>query len=60
MDLDEFMEKLEQRLNSVLITAEDDKELGLTANGFNCGARTMYNYALVVAYEMQKAERQVS
>ena len=52
MDMDKFMEKLSQRLDSVLMTAENN-DLSTTAIGFNNGARTMYNYALVVAYEMQ-------
>lgn len=53
MDFNEFVERLEQRLNSVLFKEDDKTELTLTGIGFNNGARTMYNYALVVAYEIQ-------
>ena len=53
MNFDEFMKRLEQRLNSVLMKPENDGHISTTAFGFNNGARTMYNYALVVAFELQ-------
>lgn len=54
MDFEVFMKKLEQRLNSVTFKGE---ELSECATGFNQGAMTMYNYALVAAYEMQAEQR---
>ena len=53
MNFDEFVKKLDQRLNSVLFKEDENGHLGTTAVGFNQGARTMYNYALVAAYEIQ-------
>ena len=50
MDFEAFMKKLEQRLNSVTFKGD---ELSECATGFNQGAMTMYNYALVAAYEVQ-------
>ena len=51
MDFEAFMKKLEQKLNSVLFPQNaDSTEI---ARSFNTGAKTMYNYALVAAYEVQ-------
>ena len=43
MNFDEFVKKLDQRLNSVLFKEDENGHLGTTAVGFNQGARTMYN-----------------
>ena len=40
--------KLEKRLAGLLM-----EENSLVANGFNTGIRTMFNYALIAAYELK-------
>lgn len=49
MDIKDFEKRLAQRLESVLMNADNS---GAVAFGFNSGARTMFNYALVVANEI--------
>lgn len=49
MDIKDFEKRLAQRLESVLMNGENS---GSVAFGFNYGARTMFNYALVVACEL--------
>ena len=57
MDFNVFMKRLEEKLNSVLMAEEIDGEISYTGCGFNSGARTMYNLALVVASEIAIEER---
>lgn len=56
MDFDTFMKRLAQKLDSVLMPTEKDGEISFTGLGFNSGARTMYNYALIVANEVISEE----
>jgi len=54
MDVNAFEVKLEKRLASLLM---EDKTI--TAGCFNSGLRTMYNYAIVAAYELKdEAEKE--
>lgn len=55
MDIKDFEKRLAQRLEIVQMNADNS---GSVAFGFNCGAHTMYNIALVVAYEMKAEEQQ--
>ena len=55
MDIKDFEKRLAQRLDSVLMNADNS---GAVAFGFNSGARTMFNYAVVIAYEMKAEEQQ--
>ena len=57
MDFNVFMKRLEEKLNSVLMPVDKDGELSLVGCGYNSGARTMYNLALVVASEIAIEER---
>lgn len=52
MDFDVFVKRLTAKLDSVLMPTEKDGEISYTGLGFNSGARTMFNYALVVACEL--------
>lgn len=45
--------KLEKRLAGLLM-----EEKSLVANGFNTGIRTMFNYALIAAYELKDEEKE--
>ena len=57
MDFDVFAKKLGEKLNAVLFKGDD---VGSCGACFNNGARTMYNYALVVACEvMADAQKEV-
>ena len=55
MKVEDFEKRLAQRLEGVLMNADNS---GSVAFGFNSGARTMYNLALVIAYEMKAEEQQ--
>ena len=48
MDFEEFRKQLRTYLDDVAMEGET-----LTASGFNAGALTMYNYAMVVFMTMQ-------
>ena len=52
MDFNVFKAKLSQKLEGVLQPEGKGETFSLTASGFNSGARTMYNLALVVASEI--------
>lgn len=49
MKVEDFEKRLAQKLESVLMT---DENSGSVAFGFNSGARSMYNLALAVVYEI--------
>lgn len=48
MDFEEFRKQLKAHLDDVEMKGDT-----LTASGFNAGAMTMYNYAMVVFMTMQ-------